>query len=122
VAPSTPCPSAFSDYPTAVLTQLNEQGGIEALQGFLTACNAAPATPLVAQDLTGDGNDDLVLIYQNPDEALVQPTMDLLILNGSAEGFTIGYQARAESEVTLLSEIDINSDGQNDVAWVETTC
>jgi len=105
-----------------VLTQLNEQGGIEPLQGFLTGCNAAPATPLVAQDLTGDGNDDLVLLYQNPDEALVQPAMDLLILNGSAEGFTIGYQARAESEVTLLSEIDVNSDGQNDVAWVETTC
>ncbi len=121
-APSAPCPSAFTDYPTAVLMLLNEQGGTEALQNFLTACNAVPATPLVTQDLTGDGNDDLVLIYQNPDEALVQPTMDLLILNGSTEGFTIGYQARAESEVTLLGEMDVNLDGQNDVAWVETTC
>jgi len=101
---------------------LNEQGGLEALQNFLTACNASLDAPLVTQDLTGDGNDDLVLLYQNPDETLVQPAMDLLILNGSADGFTVGYQARAESEVTLLGEMDVNGDGKNDVAWVETTC
>lgn len=116
------CPSAFADYPTAILMMLNQAGGLEALQNFLTACNASTATTLTPQDLTGDGNDDLVLIYQNPDPALPRPTMDLLILNGGAAGFTIGYQARAESETTLLGTLDVNADRQMDVAWVETTC
>lgn len=121
-AASAQCPSVLADYPTAILMTLNEAGGIEALQSFLTACNATSTTPLAAQDLTGDGNDDLVLIYQNPDPALPHPVMDLLILNGGADGFTIGYQARAESETNLLGAMDINADSQTDVAWIETTC
>ncbi|MEZ4729245.1 MAG: LysM peptidoglycan-binding domain-containing protein [Caldilineaceae bacterium] len=116
------CPSVFADYPVAMLMVLNDAGGIEALQSFLTACNAASAAPVALQDLTGDGLDDLVLIYQNPDPALVQPVMELLILQGSADGFAIGYQARAESEVNLLGTIDVNGDTQPDVAWIETTC
>ena len=125
-APAAPaaaqCPSDFADYPTAILTTLNENGGVDALQSFLTACNAAPTTPPVAQDLTGDGNDDLVVIYPNPNITATQPIMDLLILNGGADGYTVGHQARAESEVNLLGALDINSDGKTDVAWLETTC
>lgn len=121
-ASSAQCPSVFADYPVAILMLLNEAGGLEALQSFLTACNATSAAPVTLQDLTGDGLDDLVLIYQNPDPALVQPAMELLILQGSADGFAIGYQARAESEVNLLGTIDVNTDNQTDVAWIETTC
>ncbi|MCE7985910.1 MAG: LysM peptidoglycan-binding domain-containing protein, partial [Caldilinea sp. CFX5] len=116
------CPSDFADYPTAILATLNENGGVDALQSFLTTCNAASPTPLVAQDLTGDGNADLVVIYPNPNISATQPVMDLLILNGSVDGYTVGHQARAESEVNLLGALDINSDGKNDVAWLETTC
>lgn len=121
-AASAQCPSDFADYPTAVLNALNTGGGAAGLQTFLSACNATPPTPLVTQDLTGDGNEDLILIYPNPNVSAPAPVMDLLILNGGAEGFTVGYQARAESEVNLLGALDVNSDGQNDVAWVETTC
>lgn len=121
-AASAQCPSDFADYPTAVLNALNSGGGVEGLQTFLTACNATPPTPPITQDLTGDGNDDLILIYPNPNASAPTPVMDLLILNGGAEGFTVGYQARAESEVNLLGALDLNSDSQNDVAWVETTC
>lgn len=116
------CPSDFADYPTAILTTLNENGGVDALQSFLTACNAAPPTPLVAQDMTGDGNADLVVIYPNPVISATQPVMDLLILNGGADGYTVGHQARAESEVNLLGALDINSDDKMDVAWLESTC
>lgn len=119
---SAQCPSDFADYPTAILTTLNENGGVDALQSFLTACNAAPSTPLVAQDLTGDGNADLVVVYPNPVISATPPVMDLLILNGGADGYTVGHQARAESEVNLLGALDINSDGNNDVAWLESTC
>lgn len=122
VPASAQCPSDFADYPTAVLTALNNGGGAEGLQTFLTTCNAAPTTPLAPQDLTGDGNDDLVLIYPNPNVSGPKPVMDLLILNGGADGFTVGYQARAESEVNLLGALDVNSDSKNDVAWIETTC
>lgn len=122
VPTSAQCPSDFADYPTAVLNALNNGGGVDGLQTFLTTCHAAPATPLAPQDLTGDGNEDLVLIYPNPNVTSPKPVMDLLILNGGADGFTVGYQARAESEVNLLGALDINSDGQNDVAWIETTC
>ncbi|MBX3012862.1 MAG: LysM peptidoglycan-binding domain-containing protein [Caldilineaceae bacterium] len=121
-APTAQCPSDFADYPTAILLTLNAEGSLEALQSFLTTCNAATAGPLAAQEITGDEYNDLVLIYQNPMPDLPQPVMDLLILNGSADGFTIGYQARAESEVNLLGVLDLNGDSQSDVAWIETTC
>lgn len=116
------CPSDFADYPTAMLMALNAGGGVEVLESFLTACNATPPTPPIAQDLTGDGNADLVVLYPNPIVSSTHPIMDLVILNGGAEGYTIGHQARAESEVNLLGALDINSDGKNDVAWLETTC
>ncbi|MEZ4860046.1 MAG: LysM peptidoglycan-binding domain-containing protein [Caldilineaceae bacterium] len=123
-APAPACPADFADYPLAILQLVNAStaANVDDLTAFLDTCGATTATSVTAQDLTGDGVDDLVVIYQNSATQSPQPVMDLLILDSSASGYTIGHQARAESEVNLLALVDLNSDGQSDVAWLERTC
>ncbi|MDQ3249744.1 MAG: hypothetical protein M3Q45_11135, partial [Chloroflexota bacterium] len=76
----------------------------------------------VSTDWTGDGADDLLVIYQNPTTTLPAPQSDLIVLNSSATGFQVGHRARAAGQVRLLTSEDINGDAQPDIAWVDTTC
>lgn len=121
------CPTTVDEYPIAILAALaDSEGSADALSTFLTDCGALEQGTVANQDLTGDGVDDFVVVYTTAGAAegtdAPLPSMDLLILNSGADGYTVGHQARSESEVQLLSALDVNEDGQADVVWTETTC
>ncbi len=122
------CPERFGDY-VAVMTELinaapadDAAAGPEAVVEFLTACEALAENGAVITDLTGDGKDDLVVAYQNPNAEQIFIEGDLVVFNSSASGFTLGYRARVAGEVRLLAVEDANADELPDVIWVDTTC
>ena len=122
------CPATMADTPMLAIELLSATNGdADALATYLMTCDASMQNTIVNQDLTGDGIDDFVIVYGDPEavntegEQVIQ-RMDLLILNSGEASYTTGYQARAESQVQLLSTVDVNSDGQSDVVWTETTC
>ncbi len=86
------------------------QEGIGAISAFLEGCGALVEDGVFVGDLTGDGSDDLVLVYQNPDQDQLFVEGDLVIVNSGPEGLTLGYRARAAGEVRLLAVEDINVD------------
>ncbi|MFN8491415.1 MAG: LysM peptidoglycan-binding domain-containing protein [Caldilineaceae bacterium] len=116
------CPENFTDYPNLLLATLNSSNGVTALRNFLKKCGAGETNGVLVKDLNGDGAEDVLLLYKNPKSATNTPQTDLLVLDGSKQGFTIGHHARAAGEVHLLSTGDINGDKQPDVAWSDTTC
>lgn len=124
------CPTEVDAYPATMIDFLvTQENSAEALSTFLTDCGVMTAGTVATQELTGDGQDDYVVVYgqdvAHRDDATadaVQASMDLVILNSDADGYRVGFQARAESEVQLLSTLDVNSDALADVAWIETTC
>ncbi|MEZ4660955.1 MAG: LysM peptidoglycan-binding domain-containing protein [Caldilineaceae bacterium] len=116
------CPGDFADYPNQITNVLNSAGaaGADTLSTFLKGCNALSA--FESNDWTGDDRADLVVVYANPNPQNNFKENDLLIYNATADGFELGYHARAAGEVNLLSLIDMNEDGQADIAWIDTTC
>lgn len=114
------CPQEFSDYADQISEKL-ASGGVDAVTAFLSDCGAQADNGLVSGDWTGDGVDDLVVIYNDP-TVTAHPISDLLIFTGTPDGYELGYQARADAEVSLLDTRDINQDGQTDIVWTETTC
>ena len=124
------CPERFSDYPARFLDVLNGTGafaeaevtGVDGLLAFLETCQIQGETSPVVADLTGDGLDDLVLLYQENGTESPFRKSDLILFNGSEEGFVQAYRARAAGEVALLAVDDVNQDGQMDVVWQDTTC
>lgn len=128
VAVAVTCPEALADYPDAIVALLQSQAGSEEFSAadvvgdFLTTCGAAVENGVVAADLTGDGQEDLVVVYQNPVQESAFVESDLIILSPGEEGYEVAYRARAAGEVRLISNEDINDDGQVDVVWIDTTC
>ncbi|MEZ4709187.1 MAG: LysM peptidoglycan-binding domain-containing protein [Caldilineaceae bacterium] len=113
------CPADFAAYPDQITNVLNSAGA-DALSAFLKDCNALSA--FESNDWTGDERADLVVVYANPSPESNFKENDLLIFNGAENGYELGYHARAAGEVNLLSLIDMNNDGQSDIAWIDTTC
>lgn len=118
------CQEELTNYADVAVAVLNApDANVETLKTFLQECGVLAEDGLTTKDWTGDGQDDLVLVTSNPQtESSVQKVMDLMILNSGENGYTIGHHARAESEVRLLSTVDVNADDQPDVVWIETTC
>ncbi len=124
------CPDRFGDYPARFLEVLNGIGafaetevtGVDGLLAFLETCQVQSETSPVVADLTGDGLDDLVLLYQENETESPFHKSDLILFNGSEDGFVQAYRARAAGEVALLAVDDVNQDGQMDVVWQDTTC
>ncbi|MEX1019553.1 MAG: LysM domain-containing protein [Litorilinea sp.] len=118
------CPSRFLDYPQAMTAAINADAanGPATLQAFLTECGALVDDGYVAEDLTGNEIDDVVVIYQNPSVDTIFVESDLVIFNGSDDGYELAYRARAAGEVRLLTVADINADDLVDVVWIDTTC
>ncbi len=122
-ATTATCPTIFTDYANILLAVANtEAGGPEGVRTFLATCGALLEDGLTVQDWTGDGLDDLLVIYQNPTSTLPTPETDLLVLNNSATGWQLGHRAKAAGEVRLLVSEDMNGDDQPDIAWLDTTC
>ena len=122
VLPACPVDLAIASGP--LLDVLNQDNGSgELLDAFLAACGLTSEGPVLG-DLTGDGLDDLVIVYSLA-EGNSSPTGqgDLLIANGVAGGgYSQEYVAGAAGSVGLLKTEDVNSDGMVDVVWQDTTC
>ena len=118
------CPERFADYSELMTELINsaQPDGVEAVLAFLSNCGALVDDGVQMADLTGDGVDELVVVYQNPSEEQIFVEGDLVIFNSTADGYLLGYRARAAGEVRLLTVADINLDELPDVAWVDTTC
>jgi hypothetical protein len=117
------CPERFSDYAEVMTGLINSADpGPEAVVAFLSACDALVEDGVEMVDLNGDGNNELVVVYQNPSDEQVFVEGDLVIFNSGLDEYALGYRARAAGEVRLLTVEDINQDGLPDVAWVDTTC
>ncbi len=123
VAAPTSCPETLADYPDTVLAMINSaEGSPESLAEFLTECGSNMEDSVVAIDSTGDGSEELVVVYQNPSQESTFIESDLIILSPTEDGYDIAYRARAAGEVRLLSTGDMNEDGMVDVVWIDTTC
>jgi LysM repeat protein len=117
------CPTDFVDYPDRLFVIVNgPDGGADALTSFLTTCNAFVEGGVTSGDWTGDGADDLLVVYMNPSTETATPQTDLIIYNSGATGLIQGFRARAAGTVTLLATADLNSDDQADVAWADRNC
>lgn len=118
------CPERFLDYPQALTAAANAApaSGPENLRAFLEGCEALLDGGFVAQDLTGNEIDDIVIAYFNPSGESIFIESDLAVLNGDEEGYTLAYRARAAGDVRILTVGDINDDGLADVVWIDTTC
>ncbi len=122
------CPAAFRDYPQAMADVLNSTaGGPDGLSAWLAECGAQSDEAILRQDWTGDGLDDLLVVYANPipDDSL--QTTDLIIFNAidagsETPGYEAMYRARAAGDISVLTTEDINADGQTDIVWLDTTC
>lgn len=123
VLPACPVDLAIASGPLLdVLVQDNGSG--ELLDAFLAACGLTSDGPVVG-DLTGDGLDDLVIVYSLAEEngSSAPGQGDLLIANGTADGgYSQEYVAGAAGSVRLLKTEDVNSDGFADVIWQDSTC
>ncbi len=117
------CPERFADY-AEVMTELinSADPGPEAVVAFLDACEALVDDGVEVVDLTGDGVNELIVVYQNPSAEQIFVEGDLVIFNSGLDEYTLGYRARAAGEVRLLTVTDVNLDEFPDVAWVDTTC
>lgn len=121
--PACPVDLAIASGP--LLDVLNQDNGSgELLNAFLAACGLTSDGPVLG-DLTGDGLDDLVIVYSLAEES-GSPTPgqgDLLIANGTADGgYSQEYVAGAAGRVGLLKTEDVNDDGLADVVWQDSTC
>lgn len=117
------CPQRFAEYPALMTSLINtESPGPDAVVAFLEACDALVEAGVAQVDLTGDGKDDLVVVYINPSAEQIFVESDLVIFNSSAGEYALSYRARAAGEVRLLTVEDINADDLPDVVWVDTTC
>jgi LysM repeat protein len=121
--PAANCPADFADYPDLLLTTVNDNAGDPAsVDQLLQDCGAQVEQGSRQGDWTGDGQDDLVVIYANPQSPSEIKQSDLAIFNSQGHGFVQGYRAKAAGEVKLLAADDINEDTQPDVVWQDTTC
>lgn len=117
------CPTEFDDYPAVLEERLNGADGVDGVTALLADCGAAVDEGLQRGDWTGDGQDDLLVIYADPQEAdSTQPKHDLLVFDSAVNGYALGYRAKAAGKVQLLATEDINDDAQPDIAWTDETC
>ncbi len=121
------CPQEFQAVPQALAQALSApaQEGADPLTAFLDRCGLLSVQEPLHQDLTGDGREDWLLVYQQPgDEAeeTLQAQSDLVVLEATAEGYRVGLHAAAAGQVDLLAVEDVNQDDRVDVVFTDTTC
>ena len=115
------CPAEIGGY-AEIASQLLATGDLAGLSARLDECGASRDDSVTQADWTGDGLDDLLLIYNDPAFEGTVAASDLLIFNGTNEGYESAYHARPAGEVRLLATEDINADQQPDIVWTDTTC
>ena len=121
--PLTLCPADFAQVPAFMEAALAASANDAAvLRERLDSCGELTGGEFLVQDLTGDGMDDLLVQYTDPNSESASGAGDLILFAGSETGFVESFRAKAAGRVTLLSTTDINQDGLPDLAWTETNC
>ena len=121
------CPQEFQDVPQALAQALAQPdpGRTDPLSAFLERCGLRSVQEPLHQDLTGDGREDWLLVYQQrggeAQEAL-QAQSDLVVLEATAGGYRVSLHAAAAGQVELLAVEDVNQDDRVDVVFTDTTC
>jgi len=118
-----PCPATFGDYAAQINSILNtESFGMQGLQSWLSDCGALVENGIMTGDLTGDGSDELIVIYADPAAPEGVSVNDMIVLNYGNNGFTETYRAKAAGKVRVWRTEDINADGKIDILFSDTTC
>ncbi len=121
--PIVACPETLQGYPMAIVAHLIATGGdVDALADWLSGCGAITETQGEVRkvDLTGDGQEELVVVLTSPTSDLRVPPGDLLVFR--PPDWSLIFQANAGGAVELLEAGDLNEDGQMDLVWQETSC
>jgi hypothetical protein len=105
---------------------LDDGGDVAALETVLAEWEALPNAPgqVIATDLTGDGDAEIVVALQHLGEA-VAPSGDLLVFGRRSEGYVLLYQEGYDPSglaVRLLPVLDANGDGRQDIVYTLITC
>jgi LysM repeat protein len=117
------CPANFGDFGAAIaLVVSNPELGIDGLEEYLEDCGAAVRNGVTSVDLTGDGVDELIVIYTNPNAPESSAAGDMVILGQSGETWLPMFRAFAGGTVSLVETGDINEDGRPDIVYTDTTC
>ncbi|NLT42875.1 MAG: VCBS repeat-containing protein [Anaerolineae bacterium] len=130
-APAFPGLDALADYATAA------EGDPEAVAAAVRAWGMEPqAGPslsamaqdriVVAADLTGDGQEELIVLTSNPVPQTISGEGNLTIMSAGADRYEVQFDAltdgASEGLVSLLAVQDINGDGRSDVAYASESC
>lgn len=118
-----PCPATFGDYAAQINSILNtESFGLQGLQSWLADCGALVEDGFLTGDLTGDGSDELIVIYSDPTAPEGVAANDMIVLHYGNNAFTETYRAKAAGKVQVWRTEDINADGKIDILFSDTTC
>jgi hypothetical protein len=112
------------DYVPTIQRFLSTGGDMAALEHLLSSWGALPEWPdqVIAEDLTGDGIQEIVVALQYAGDQ-APPPGDLLVLSadGHALLFQEGYDPHGAS-IRLLQVIDADQDAKADIAYTSITC
>ena len=117
------CPAVFTEYPAQINAVLNNADfGIEGLRTYLRDCGSDVDDGLIVQDFNGDGADELMVLYADPNAPENASAGDMILFTFGNNGFVESLRARADGKVTLIDSGDINADGLADIVYADTTC
>jgi hypothetical protein len=119
-------PDDPASYPVAIQRYLDARGDVGALETMLAEWEALPNAPgqVIAADLTGDDDAEIVVALQHIGEA-VAPSGDLLVFGRQSGGYVLLYQEGYDPvgpAVRLLQVLDANEDGRQDIVYTLITC
>jgi len=81
---------------------------------------------VVAADLDGDGQDEVVVLASNPEPQFIAGEGTLMVLNATDGGYSVGYDSIAagdsQGSVAVLAVQDATGDGLADVAFAVESC
>ncbi len=144
-APGTPAAAVdpgpappFAEVATTLASYAGKvDGSPEALAVALRAWGMVPepspglaalalAHEVVAADITGDGQEELIVLAANPDSEQPAGEGTLAILSLVGATYRVGYDSASAGDsqgpVALLAVKDVNDDGRDDVAYMSETC
>ncbi len=117
------CPADFTEYPAQINAVLNNPDfGLDGLRSYLSDCGSDVDDGLVVGDFNGDGGDELIVLYADPNGSEDTPSGDMILFSASDNGWVESLRARANGKITLVNTGDINIDGQPDIVYADTTC
>jgi hypothetical protein len=119
-------PEDFADYPTAIISYLNDsQGDVDGLREMLEDWGALRnVADLLRVDVDDDGIGELLLIILAEEYGFNNPG-DLLVIDMEGQEYDVAYRAASDliiMDPSLLEVGDVNQDGHTELAFTSTSC